>query len=146
MRINGHAIGARATVSTRMSVILRPEGLELVFVFCGSASSSSSAQKALPINAALLINERRPLFVINAGRQLHCQTENLSKMPQKHEARPTRGKSTGRNRVFSRNPAARFGETRAPKCQENAALQKNNVGSHPTESALEMRGYEPEGG
>src|SRR5687768_2251702 len=118
MRINGHAIGARATVSTRMSVILRPEGLELVFVFCGSASRASSAQKALPKTAALLINERRPLFVINTGRQLYYQTGEVSKRPLKGRQR----RRLKRNRVFSRSPATRIGETRALNCQPNAVF------------------------
>src|SRR5579872_6708417 len=60
MRMMGQVIGARATVSTRMSVILRSEGLELVLTFCGSASRVSSRTKPAPsAPAARRINDRR---------------------------------------------------------------------------------------
>jgi hypothetical protein len=48
MRMIGHVMGAPRTVSARMSVIFRSEGLEFVLVFCGSASSVSSAQNPSP--------------------------------------------------------------------------------------------------
>src|SRR4051794_38871444 len=44
MRTNGHVMGALATVATLRSVIFSSEGFDLVFVFCGSASSTSSGQ------------------------------------------------------------------------------------------------------
>src|ERR1700691_5522941 len=48
IRISGHVIGAFVTTATRKSVIFRSDGLELVLVFCGAASSVSSAQKEAP--------------------------------------------------------------------------------------------------
>src|ERR1035437_3805246 len=56
----GHVIGAPRTVSARISVIFKSEGLECVFVFCGSASGSSSAQNPRPsAPAAPFKNDRR---------------------------------------------------------------------------------------
>jgi len=43
---NRLAEGTPLTVAMRRSVIFRSEGLELVLVFCGRASSTSSAQNA----------------------------------------------------------------------------------------------------
>src|ERR1035438_7588354 len=64
MRMIGQVMGARATVATRRSVILRPEGLELVLVFWGYASRSSPAHKPAPSAAAPFRKERLPsLFV-----------------------------------------------------------------------------------
>src|SRR5579862_5718356 len=48
IRISGQVIGAFVTTATRRSVIFRSDGLEFVLVFCGAASSVSSAQKAAP--------------------------------------------------------------------------------------------------
>ena len=46
---------------TRMSVILRSDGLELVLVFCGSASSVSSTRNSGGQRAGgFLKKERRP--------------------------------------------------------------------------------------
>src|SRR5689334_21204089 len=65
MRMIGHVIGARATVATRRSVILSADGFELVFVFCGSASSIWSAQKPAPSTpAADWRNDRLPFLVM----------------------------------------------------------------------------------
>src|SRR5271165_3320281 len=53
-------MGAPRIVSARISVIFRSEGLEFVFVFCGSASSISSAQNPSPsAPAAPFKNDRR---------------------------------------------------------------------------------------
>src|SRR3954453_4979241 len=66
MRRIGHVIGARATVATRRSVIRSADGFELVFVFCGSASSVWSAQKPAPNTpAADCRNERLPPLLIS---------------------------------------------------------------------------------
>src|SRR5215471_17698510 len=55
----GHVMGARPMVSTRRSVIFRSEGLECVLVFCGRASSVSSAQKPAPAREAAFRKARR---------------------------------------------------------------------------------------
>src|ERR1039458_2380519 len=64
MRMMGQVMGARATVATRRSVILRSEGLELVLVFWGYASRFSPAHKPAPSAAVSFRKERLPsLFV-----------------------------------------------------------------------------------
>src|SRR2546426_4677149 len=57
-------MGARATVSTRMSGIFRPEGWELVLVFCGRASRAWSAHRPAPKAATPFRNERRRLLFV----------------------------------------------------------------------------------
>src|SRR2546429_8868171 len=82
-------MGARAMVSTRMSVILRPDGLEFVLVFCGSASRAGSAQKAPPKNAAFRINERRPAFFMNGPESSFPAKRHARALPViNHAARP----------------------------------------------------------
>src|SRR5206468_11077329 len=71
MRMMGHVIGARPMTSTRRSVILKSDGLELVFTFCRTVSiglSGGSFARTFPHEAAAPIavaacfrNERRPL-------------------------------------------------------------------------------------
>src|ERR1039458_10685607 len=64
MRMMGQVMGARATVATRRSVILRSEGLELGLVFGGDASRFSPAHKPAPSAAVSFRKERLPsLFV-----------------------------------------------------------------------------------
>src|SRR4051794_5335175 len=61
IRTSGQVMGAFASVATRRSVIFSSEGLELVLVLCGSASSTSSAQKDEAANApAPFRKPRRP--------------------------------------------------------------------------------------
>src|SRR3954452_329604 len=62
MRTSGHVIGAFARVATRRSVIFSSDGFEFVFVFCGSASSTSSAQNDEAANAPVPFRKpRRPM-------------------------------------------------------------------------------------
>src|ERR1035437_604433 len=57
----GDVMGTPRSVAIRMSVIFRSDGLELVLVFCGSASSVSSTRNpAVSAPAACLKKERRP--------------------------------------------------------------------------------------
>src|ERR1022692_2330487 len=48
IRMMGDVIGTPRITITRMSVIFRSLGFELVLVFCGSASSVSSTRNPLP--------------------------------------------------------------------------------------------------
>src|SRR5580693_9388492 len=59
MRMRGQVIGALVTTAMRRSVIFRSDGLELVLVFCGRASSVSSAQNAAPKPAVSAVAEER---------------------------------------------------------------------------------------
>src|SRR5579872_1841065 len=97
MRMMGQVIGARATVSTRMSVILRSEGLELVLTFCGSASRVSSRTKPAPsAPAARRINDRREFmwgsfglkrrYIPDRGAvQLREKTDFTAETPRKNK-------------------------------------------------------------
>src|ERR1035437_1454421 len=61
IRMIGDVMGTPRSVAIRMSVIFRSDGLELVLVFCGSASSVSLARNpAVSAPAAFLKKERRP--------------------------------------------------------------------------------------
>src|ERR1035437_4900121 len=61
IRMMGDVMGTPRSTAIRMSVIRRSDGLELVLVFCGSASSVSLARNpAVSAPAAFLKKERRP--------------------------------------------------------------------------------------
>src|SRR5664279_3818577 len=87
----GELIGTPRRQTTRISVIFRSDGLELVFVFCGYASSSTPDQSppSPSAPAALPRNERRPnAFFINS---LFPQERNL--LEYSHSPLPGSGRS-----------------------------------------------------
>src|SRR5450756_1927382 len=65
IRMMGDVMGTPRSTAIRMSVIFRSDGLELVLVFCGSASSVSLARNpAVSAPAAFLKKERRPWMAL----------------------------------------------------------------------------------
>src|ERR1041385_807989 len=102
MRMMGQVIGALAIVSTRMSVILSAEGLELVLTFCGSASSVWSAQNPVP-NAPPkpLRNPRRPVWLgvrDFMGGSYHSATGTKEALTHRRDAETQRGTAAGQKR------------------------------------------------
>src|ERR1035437_10338919 len=146
MRMMGDVIGTPRSVAIRMSVIFRSDGLELVLVFCGSASSVSSTRNpAVSAPAACLKKERRPwmalagntvvwklLFVIVSSIlfALGC-CPNRSVVGGRELPRPLQGSPVEFHRDLHAAPGVRLGAPQAEVgvLQRAAPAQRTKLGT-----------------